>query len=65
MIAGQQTDGEDRVTETKPFVYVYTPYSLLKLIMALTFSGFAPSMPALDERMNPPFLPAVSISFLQ
>src|SRR4030042_2036085 len=46
-------------------IYLYTPYSLVKSTIALTFSGFASSKNAPLPTIKPPPLPAVSMSFLQ
>ena len=45
--------------------YLYTPYSFVKSIMALTFSGLASSRTVEASMMNPPSLPTTSISSLQ
>ena len=45
--------------------YAYTPYSLVKSIMAWTFSGLASSGTTPGQTMRPPSLPTTSMSFLQ
>jgi hypothetical protein len=42
-------------------VYLYTPYSLVKSIMALRFSGLTSSMALLGAMMKPPPLPTTSL----
>ena len=42
-----------------------TPYSWVNWNIAFTFSGFASSSHVDESMMNPPSLPAVSMSFLQ
>ena len=46
-------------------IYLYTPYSLVKSIIALIFSGFASSITAPLDIIKPPSLPTISTSFLQ